>query len=119
MLAFGMAEESTPEACVPIKNAIEGYNRDDCVSALRLRDWLERLRTALEEQVGAPLARPEPKEDAPSENLSEYLQRVRAVEERLIVSLPETKETWTEAQKATALLADLLQWHRREDKSKY
>jgi predicted RecB family nuclease len=119
VLAFGMAEESTPEACVPIKNAIEGYNRDDCVSALRLRDWLERLRKELEEQVGAALARPEPKEDAPSENLSEYLQRVRAVEERLTAALPEDKETWTESQKAAALLADLLEWHRREDKSKY
>ncbi|MDX6577105.1 MAG: hypothetical protein QOE96_3058, partial [Blastocatellia bacterium] len=115
VLAFGPGEEDLDD----IKTAIEGYNRDDCVSALRLRDWLERLRAELEEQVGAPLARPEPKEDAPSENLSEYLQRVRAIEERLTASLPENKETWTESQKATALLADLLEWHRREDKSKY
>jgi Ni2+-binding GTPase involved in maturation of urease and hydrogenase len=42
---------------------------------------------------------------------------VRAVEERLTALLPDDKETWTEAQKATALLADLLEWHRREDKS--
>jgi uncharacterized protein len=115
VLAFGPGEEDLDD----IKTAIEGYNRDDCVSALRLRDWLERLRAELEEQVGAPLARPEPKEDAPSENLSEYLQRVRAIEERLTASLPEDKEAWTESQKATALLADLLEWHRREDKSKY
>jgi predicted RecB family nuclease len=115
VLAFGPGEENLDD----IKTAIEGYNRDDCVSALRLRDWLERLRTELEEQVGAPLPRPEPKEDAPSENLSEYLQRVRAIEERLTASVPEDKETWTESQKATALLADLLEWHRREDKSKY
>lgn len=115
VLAFGPGEEDLDD----IKTAIEGYNRDDCVSALRLRDWLERLRAELEEQVGAPLPRPEPKEDAPSENLSEYLQRVRAIEERLTASLPEDKETWTESQKATALLADLLEWHRREDKSKY
>ncbi len=115
ILAFGPGEENLDE----IRRAIEGYNRDDCVSALRLRDWLERLRTELKEQVGEPLARPEPKEDAPSENLSEYLQRVRAVEARLTASLPEEKETWTESQKATALLADLLEWHRREDKSKY
>jgi len=115
VLAFGAGDENLDE----IRSAIEGYNRDDCVSALRLRDWLERLRTELEEQVGAPLARPEPKEEAPSENLSEYLQRVRAVEERLMASLPEDKETWTASQKAIALLADLLEWHRREDKSKY
>ncbi len=115
VLAFGPGEENLDD----IKNAIQGYNRDDCVSALRLRDWLEQLRMELEGQVGAPLVRPEPKEDAPSENLSEYLQRVRAVEEGLKAALPEDKETWTESQKATALLADLLQWHRREDKSKY
>ncbi len=115
VLAFGPGEENLDD----LKTAIEGYNRDDCVSALRLRDWLERLRTELEEQVGAPLTRPEPREDGPSENLSEYLQRVRAVEERLTAGLPEDKDTWTESQKATALLADLLQWHRREDKSKY
>jgi uncharacterized protein len=113
LLAFGPGEESLDD----IRKAIEGYNRDDCVSALRLRDWLERLRTELEAQVGAPLARPEPKEDAPPENLSEYLQRVRAVEARLTARLPEDKKTWTEAHEATALVADLLEWHRREDKS--
>ncbi|HKR60306.1 MAG TPA: TM0106 family RecB-like putative nuclease, partial [Pyrinomonadaceae bacterium] len=115
VLAFGGGEEDLPD----LKKAIEGYNRDDCVSALHLRDWLERLRKELEEQVGAPLTRPEPKEAEPSENLTEYLQRVRAVEERLKAALTEDKETWTDSQKATALLADLLQWHRREDKSKY
>jgi uncharacterized protein len=116
VLAFGPGEESTPEACVP---AIEGYNRDDCVSALRLRDWLERLRTELEHQVGAPLPRPEPKGLEPSEDLTDYLRRVRAVERRLMAGLPEDKETWKEPQNATALLADLLEWHRREDKSKH
>jgi len=45
VLAFGPGEENLDE----IKTAIEGYNRDDCVSALRLRDWLERLRRELEE----------------------------------------------------------------------
>jgi predicted RecB family nuclease len=115
VLAFGPGKENLDD----IKTAIEGYNRDDCVSALCLRDWLERLRTELEEQVGAPLTRPVSKEELLSENLTEYLQRVRAVEERLTGSLPKDRETWTEAQKATALLADLLQWHRREDKSKY
>ena len=115
VLAFGAEEENLDD----LRNSIEGYNRDDCVSALHLRDWLERLRKELEEKVGAPLARPVPKEEPLSENLTEYLQRVRAIEERLTGALPEDKETWTESQKATALLADLLEWHRREDKSKY
>lgn len=74
VLAFGPGAENLDD----IKSAIEGYNRDDCVSALRLRNWLERLRKELEEQVGCSLARPEPKENAPSDNLSEYLLRPRS-----------------------------------------
>ena len=115
LLAFGFGAENLNE----LKTAIAGYNRDDCVSAMRLRDWLERLRTELEQHVGEALPRPVPKDYEPSENLSEYLQRVRAVEQRLTDALPKDRETWTESQKATALLADLLEWHRREDKSKH
>ena len=59
------------------------------------------------------------KDDEPSENLTEYLQRVRAIEEQLTDGLPEDKDARTKTQKATGLLADLLEWHRREDKSKY
>jgi uncharacterized protein len=87
VLAFGPGEESLDD----IRKAIEGYNRDDCVSALRLRDWLERLRTELEDQFGAPLARPVPKAYEPSEDLTDYLRRVRALEQRLMEGLRKTK----------------------------
>ncbi|MFY9621212.1 MAG: TM0106 family RecB-like putative nuclease [Pyrinomonadaceae bacterium] len=115
VLAFGPGEEDLAD----LKKVIEGYNRDDCVSALRLRDWLERLRTELERQVGTSLPRPQPKDYEPSENLTEYLQRVRAVEKRLTAELPDDHETRTKPQNAVALVADLLEWHRREDKSKH
>src|SRR6266511_1820730 len=36
---------------------------------------------------------------------------------KVTTALPEDEETWTEANKATSLLADLMEWHRREDKS--
>ena len=36
--------ETVPQ---PTRDAVEGYNRDDCVSTLRLRDWLEALRAEL------------------------------------------------------------------------
>jgi hypothetical protein len=32
--------------------AVTGYNRDDCLSAWRLRDWLEKVRSEL---VVAPI----------------------------------------------------------------
>ena len=55
--------------------AVEGYNRDDCVSTLRLRDWLEQLRGDLV-RSGEELARPTIGDDAPSEEVDERQQRV-------------------------------------------
>jgi predicted RecB family nuclease len=37
---------------------VEAYNRDDCISAMRLRDWLEELRAGLV-QAGRVIPRPE------------------------------------------------------------
>ena len=34
---------------------IEGYNRDDCISTLRLRKWLERQRAELATELGTVL----------------------------------------------------------------
>jgi len=113
VLAFGPIEEDFDE----IQKQIEGYNRDDCISALRLRDWLEERRLELEVKTQGPLPRPELKAGEAKEDLSAYLERVREVEARLIADIPAEEDERTEEQKARWLLAQLLEWHRREDKS--
>jgi hypothetical protein len=113
VLAFGPAEEDFAD----IQKQIEGYNRDDCISALRLRDWLEERRLELEAKTQGPLPRPELKAGEAKEDLSAYLERVREVEARLIADIPVEEDERTEEQKARWLLAQLLEWHRREDKS--
>lgn len=113
VLAFGAAEEDFAE----IQKQIEGYNRDDCISALRLRDWLEERRLELEAKTQGPLPRPELKAGEAKEDLSAYLERVREIEARLIADIPVEENERTEEQKARWLLAQLLEWHRREDKS--
>jgi predicted RecB family nuclease len=113
VLAFGPGEEDLGETC----KAIEGYNRDDCISTLRLRDWLEDRRRELEAATGEQLPRPAPGEAEPGEDLAAYLLRVRAVAERLTADLPEDETEWTDEQRGKWLLAQLLEWHRREDKS--
>lgn len=100
-----------------LRSVIEGYNRDDCLSTLRLRDWLEERRTELEVKTGKDLPRRTLEEDEPSEKLSEYLEEVRAVESALTSGVPEDEAERTEEQRARWLLAQLLEWHRREDKS--
>jgi uncharacterized protein len=113
VLVFGPTEEDFAE----IQQQIEGYNRDDCVSALRLRDWLEERRLELEAKTQGPLPRPELKAGEAKEDLSAYLERVREVEARLIADIPVEEDERTEEQRARWLLAQLLEWHRREDKS--
>ena len=98
-------------------NVVEGYNRDDCISTLRLRDWLEERRAQVEAATGEPLPRPEPKTGDPTENLTAYLQQVAEVTKRLTADLPQDDSQWTHDQRTRWLLAQLLLWHRREDKS--
>jgi predicted RecB family nuclease len=96
---------------------IEGYNRDDCVSALRLRDWLEDRRMELETKCGRELPRPTPQSGEPAEKLSARLQEVRAIMARLVAMLPAEGTEWTREHRAIWLLAQMLEWHRREEKS--
>jgi uncharacterized protein len=97
----------------------EGYNRDDCVSLLRLREWLEKRREDLEAKVGHALPRPIPQVGEPSEELSARLQEVHALMDRLLSSLPEDETQWTNEDRACWLLAHMLEWHRREEKSSW
>ncbi|HEY3382636.1 MAG TPA: TM0106 family RecB-like putative nuclease [Vicinamibacterales bacterium] len=95
--------------------AVEGYNRDDCVSTLRLRDWLESLRadviagrrTPIGEEGAIDVPRPEIKSGDPSKPLDERQQKVEDLRLRLLsVEDPGRR-----------LLAYLLDFHRREDKA--
>jgi predicted RecB family nuclease len=96
---------------------IEGYNRDDCVSALRLRDWLEDRRKELGTKCGRELPRPTPQSGEPAEKLSARLQEIRAIIARLVAPLPADETQWTNEHRALWLLAQMLEWHRREEKS--
>ena len=89
-----------------VRDAVAGYNRDDCVSALRLRDWLETLRDGLVAK-GAEIPRPELKPGDPSPALDERQQRVAELRARLL----------ERDDRARFLMAYLLDWHRREDKA--
>ncbi len=102
-----------------ILERIERYNRDDCVSNQMLRDWLEQRRPELGAMIGEDLPRFEPVEAAPSPELATRLARVRAAEVRLVDGVPPDRALRSEQQQATWLLAQLLSWHRREEKSSW
>jgi predicted RecB family nuclease len=96
---------------------IRGYNRDDCLSTLRLCDWLEGLRGDLERATGAPVPRPEPGDGAPSEAMAERDAVVDALVARLTAGVPDDDAERTPEQLGRWLMAQLLEFHRREKKA--
>ena len=95
---------------------IEEYNRDDCLSTMHLRDWLEGQRAELEGEIGSALPRPAALEPKETED-SEAQKAVNALAESLLSGLPESTERMTGSQHGQWLLAKVLNWHRRENKS--
>ncbi|MGD0249202.1 MAG: TM0106 family RecB-like putative nuclease, partial [Candidatus Limnocylindrales bacterium] len=112
----GSAASRSPRTDETLQS-IERYNRDDCVSNWRLRDWLEERRVELAGTLGEPLPRPDPGRQAPREALSARLVHIDEVAERLCAGVPEEAVDRTPEQHARWLLAQLLSWHRREEKS--
>jgi uncharacterized protein len=100
-----------------VREVIQGYNRDDCVSAWRLRDWLEKCRDEWVKKFAKELPRPTVIEKEASEKVTEYVARVRELETRLLEGLPENVEALNVAQHSTWLLAKTLEWHRRDEKA--
>jgi len=98
------------------RSTVEAYNRDDCISTQFLRDWLEVQRAGLIEQ-GLVIARPETPDGAASANISEWLERITPLIRALSDDVPVDPEERTAEQHARWLLANLLEWHRREEKA--
>jgi uncharacterized protein len=98
---------------------IEGYNRDDCVSTLQLRKWLEARRLEFESTNSTSIPRPASKVEEPSDSLSEQVRQARLLAARLTDGLPADEAMWTGEQKSCWLLAQMLEWHRREQKSEW
>lgn len=95
------------------REIVEGYNREDCEATAVLRDWLEGRRTEWLDKGGA-VPRPELLDGEASEGVSEMRAEVQAVYDALTVELPEDRETWTDVQQAAWLLAEMLEYYRRE-----
>jgi len=94
------------------RRVVAGYNEDDCRATLALRRWLEEQRGELAVALGRELPRPVVVEDVPATEDPE-LARIR---EALLAGIPADPSERSAAQAAKALLADLLDWHRREAK---
>jgi predicted RecB family nuclease len=95
-------EDGTAAGDAGRQRVVAGYNEDDCRATLALRDWLEVRRLELAGRVGRDLPRPVFAEKPGAAEDSETA-RIRSA-------------LLADEGQARVLLADLLDWHRREDK---
>ncbi|MDP9249850.1 MAG: TM0106 family RecB-like putative nuclease [Chloroflexota bacterium] len=100
-----------------ILDQIGEYNRDDCRSNAELRDWLEARREERAEQLGQRVPRPGPSEEPPRA-LTDRERRLQVLAERLLAGVPADPEQRAADPELQAhwLLANLLEWHHREEK---
>ena len=103
-------EDGTAAGDAGRQRVVAGYNEDDCRATLALRDWLEDRRRDLAERTREQLPRPV------------VVEPVRAPEDPAVTRIRSallagvSASSWTDEERARVLLADLLDWHRREDK---
>jgi len=113
-LELGRAEDIPDE----FKHPLEGYNSEDCYSTGALRGWLEGERQKLVEG-GQVIPRPEVGDGAPSEELDERQKKVAALVAQLTADIPFEPADRSDEQSARWMLAQLLDWHRRENKASW
>ena len=113
LIAFEAAlEDGTAAGEAGRQTVVAGYNEDDCRATLALRDWLEERRLDLAERTGEQLPRPFIDEPARAPE-DPGVTRIRSA---LLDGIPASADERTDEQRARVLLADLVEWHRREDK---
>jgi uncharacterized protein len=105
-----------PSVSDEIKAAVRAYNEDDCQSASTLRDWLETQRARLITE-GAEVPRPQPGDGAPNEKITDWLIKINALIEKLTAGIPVDAAERDEEQQARWIMANIVDWHRREEKA--
>jgi predicted RecB family nuclease len=99
-----------------ILDEIAEYNEEDCVSTLKLRDWLLGLRGEAEAKFGWEIAWQEPETRDLTDKALKEGEETDRLREALLAGVPDDLAGATHEQRALWLMAQLVDYHRREDK---
>jgi uncharacterized protein len=100
------------------RQIVEVYNREDCESAARLRDWLETLRSQAI-ALGHELPRPPLVDGRATEEISDLDRELHRLRDGLLVDVPLEPGERNPEQQARFALAHMMEFHRREDKASW
>ncbi len=99
-----------------ILDEIAEYNEEDCISTLKLRDWLLARREEAETTFGREIVWEAPEDREPTEESLKEGEETDRLREALTAGLPADLSGATDEQRALWLMAQLVDYHRREDK---
>ncbi len=108
--------DDAPSVPDEVRATVLAYNKDDCLSAFELRQWLETQRGELV-AAGTDVPRPLPGEPDPNEGITDWQIKIAALVDRLTADIPVDPEERDQEQQARWILANVLDWHRREEKA--
>jgi uncharacterized protein len=100
-----------------ILDSLESYNRDDCESTHLLHSWLESLRVQYGAEFGSEPERPSRREGASPEGVAAEAAENAALAAALMGTESEDPIEWETH--ASWLLAQVLDFYRREDKPEW
>src|SRR5262249_25530118 len=82
-LAYGLETGRPHEVPDEVRAVVASYNKDDCLSAMRLRQWLEKARTGLLKS-GAKVPRASLAMSDPTPKVSDRTRAVESLRGRLL-----------------------------------
>lgn len=104
---------------VAVRAEIQGYNQDDCVSTLALREWLETLRDEVAAIGGDPVPRWQPPKPRIDEERAAKNAEIVVLAEKLLEGVSIDRDLRSDEEHGRWLAAQLLEYHWREDRSTY
>lgn len=111
-IELALEMDATAEIDAELRDRVEAYNREDCLSTVALRDWLEGRRAEAE----PPIARPAPMSAEPSAAVKDRDQALQHAAEALLTDVPSDPTERDAEQQARWLLAQMVGYFRREEK---
>ena len=98
------------------KDAVQLYNQDDCASLIRLQAWLEEIREKLISE-NEEITRPVDSDGEANDTVTAHQERIQPIMDKLLDGVPIAKAERSKVQQAHFILAHMLDWYRREQKS--
>jgi len=99
-----------------IKPLIEAYNKDDCIATEALHRWLEEIFQHAQKTLS--ITRPQYEEQEASDNVKDRDKKALELFNCLTMSISPDRDDRSNEEHAKWLLAHMVAYHRREERSK-